>query len=269
MSGEVRKASRTEVEERLAALLTNAAAIRSLASAVEGTLGPKGLNCMLVDRFGDVTITNDGRTILDKIDVSHPAARLLIETAKAQDEKVGDGTTTAVLLASTLISEGVNQAVKGVPITKVIEGLRLGMARAVEAVRARSLAVEGAEDGRLKQAALVAARGDEAIAGLVAEAVRLTEAEKLCDPAFRLADWVMAKEGAENELAAGLIVEKERMNRQMPKLVRRARVLVVEDALEPEEMEQEGLRTESGFGRYLELQQRFQEDLLRRELAGQ
>ena len=80
----------SEVDERMAALITNSNAVRSIASAVEGTLGPKGLNCMLVDRFGDVTITNDGSTILDKIDVNHPAARMLIGIAKAQEEEVGD-----------------------------------------------------------------------------------------------------------------------------------------------------------------------------------
>ena len=89
---QVKQVSRSDVDERLAALIGNAAAVAAVASAVEGTLGPKGLNCMLVDRFGDVTITNDGSTILEKIDVNHPASRLLIQVAKAQDREIGDGT---------------------------------------------------------------------------------------------------------------------------------------------------------------------------------
>ncbi|MBS4026825.1 MAG: chaperonin, partial [Clostridia bacterium] len=73
-----------EIDERLAALMTNANAIRAIASAVEGTLGPKGLDTMLVDKFGDVVITNDGVTILNLMEANHPAARMLINTAKAQ-----------------------------------------------------------------------------------------------------------------------------------------------------------------------------------------
>ncbi|MGL5513640.1 MAG: TCP-1/cpn60 chaperonin family protein, partial [Sporomusa sp.] len=88
-----------DVDERLAALLTNANAVRAITSAVEGTIGPKGLDTMLVDRFGEVVITNDGVTILDKMDVNHPAAKMLINAAKAQQAEVGDGTTTATIIA--------------------------------------------------------------------------------------------------------------------------------------------------------------------------
>lgn len=103
-----------EVDEKLAALVTNSNAIRAVASAVEGTIGPKGLDSMLVDRFGEVTITNDGVTILKQMDVNHPAAKILINIAKAQQEEVGDGTTTATLMAGTMVSEGVGQILKGV-----------------------------------------------------------------------------------------------------------------------------------------------------------
>jgi len=96
----VQKVGGTDVDEHLAALVGNAAAVAAVASAVQGTLGTKGLDTMLVDRFGDVTVTNDGVTILDKMDVKHPAARLVINAARAQDRQVGDGTTTATLIAS-------------------------------------------------------------------------------------------------------------------------------------------------------------------------
>ena len=100
--------SGAEVDERLAALLTNANAVRAITSAVEGTIGPKGLDTMLVDRFGEVIITNDGVTILDKMDVNHPAAKMLINIAKAQQAEVGDGTTTATIMAGGLVAEGVS-----------------------------------------------------------------------------------------------------------------------------------------------------------------
>jgi len=260
--GEARKPG-ADIDERLSALLSNANAIRAVAAAVEGTLGPKGLNCMLVDRFGDVTITNDGFAILDKIDVSHPAARILINTAKAQDRQVGDGTTTATILASALVTEGMSQVTKGVPVTKVIEGMRAGLQRAVEVIEARSRHIADFDHPLLEQAAVVAGRGEQDIARLAVRAAELVGRGALGDPEFRLSEWIVAKEGAEDEVVAGLIIDKERMNRQMPQRVRRARVLVIDDALEPEEVEDEALATESGFARYLELKERFADALQR------
>ena len=96
----------SEVDESLAALMTNSNAIRAIASAVEGTLGPKGLDTMLVDKFGEVVITNDGVTILTMMEANHPAARMLINIAKAQQAEVGDGTTTATVMAGVLVSSG-------------------------------------------------------------------------------------------------------------------------------------------------------------------
>ncbi|MHB1420447.1 MAG: TCP-1/cpn60 chaperonin family protein, partial [Bacillota bacterium] len=123
--------SNTEVDERLVALINNSNAIRTIASSVEGTIGPKGLDTMLVDKFGEVVITNDGVTILDLMEVNHPAARMLINIAKAQQEEIGDGTTTATLMAGALVGAGVEQVIKGVPVVKVIEGLRAGVRRAL------------------------------------------------------------------------------------------------------------------------------------------
>ncbi len=261
MAEEVKRFSKSEVDERLAALLSNASAIRAVASAVEGTLGPKGLNCMLVDRFGDIVITNDGATILSKIEANHPAAKMLINAAKAQDEEVGDGTTTVTILASALITEGVNQIARGVPIAKVIEGIKVGVKRAIEVMEAHSRPVEDFSSPLLYQSAYIASRENEDIARLVVEAGRIMGKEKLLDPAFKLKDMVVAKEGAENEVFLGLIIDKERMNRQMPRRVERAKVLVVDDALEPEEIEDDALATESGFREYQRLRNEFKEGI--------
>jgi chaperonin GroEL (HSP60 family) len=252
----------SDIDERLAALLSNAAAVKAVASAVEGTLGPKGLNCMLVDRFGDVIITNDGSAILNRIDVSHPASRMLINAAKAQDEEVGDGTTTTAVLASALIAEGANHISRGVPVTKVIEGIGLGVTEAVKSIRAQAKAVEGKNlDDLLKKVALVSARGHEDIAELVVQAAKMVGREKLLERGFKLADAVVAQEGADNELLTGLIIDKERISRQMPDRVEDVRVLVVDDAIEPEKIEDDALATESGFARYMAYQSEFRENL--------
>lgn len=253
--------SGSEVDERLAALMTNSNAIRAIASAVEGTLGPKGLDTMLVDKFGEVVITNDGVTILTMMEANHPAARMLINIAKAQQEEIGDGTTTATVMAGAMVSAGVEQVAKGVPVARVIEGLRVGLKRALEAMRSQARPVNGLDDPAIRQVALVAGRDHEDIADLVVRAAVLTGEEKLRDASFKFSDTIVAEEGAENQVFMGVIINKERMNRQMPRELEKVNVLVIDDALEPEEIDDEALGTEAGFTRYLQLQAEFKENV--------
>ncbi|MGQ9532809.1 MAG: TCP-1/cpn60 chaperonin family protein [Desulfotomaculales bacterium] len=268
MSLKQQASGNAEVNERLAALMTNANAVRAIAAAVEGTLGPKGLDTMLVDRFGEVVITNDGVTILTMMEANHPAARMVINTAKAQDEEIGDGTTTATVMAGALVSTGVELVSRGVPVARVLEGLRAGIKRALEVMRSHARPLEGLDDPRLRQVALVAGRDHEDIADLVVQAARLIGEEKLRDPSFKFADTVVAEEGAENQVFLGVIINKERVNRQMPRELRDVAVLVVDDALEPEELEEEALTTEAGFARYMELRKEFRENLLKIPALG-
>lgn len=249
--------SGAEVDERLAALLTNANAVRAITAAVEGTIGPKGLDTMLVDRFGEVIITNDGVTILDKMDVNHPAAKMLINIAKAQQAEVGDGTTTATIMAGGLVAEGVNQVLRGVPIARVIEGIRLGIARALDEIRRYGRRIEDVHDPVLRNIAMVAGREYADIADLVVEAAKLIGLEKLCENNFKLSDIITAEEGAENEVFMGVIVDKERMSQEMPLEQTDVKLMLIDDALEPEEIEDEALSTETGFKRYVELQEEF------------
>lgn len=253
----------SEVNERMAALISNANVVRAIASAVEGTLGPKGLDTMLVDKFGEVVITNDGVTILTMMEANHPAARMLINIAKAQQEEIGDGTTTATVLAGALVGLGVEQVSRGVPVARVIEGLRAGVLAGIEAIKSRSIPVENVDDPVIRQVALIAGRGNEDIADLVVRAAGMVGREKLIDRAFKFADTVDAEEGAENQVFKGVIVSKERISRQMPVELKDALVLVIDDALEPEEIEEEALSTEAGFARYMELQNQFRQNVHR------
>jgi len=251
----------SDVDERLAALVTNSNAIRAIAAAVEGTLGPKGLDTMLVDKFGEVVITNDGVTILTTMEANHPAAKMLINTAKAQQAEIGDGTTTATVMAGALVSEGVDQVVKGVPVTRVIEGIRAGVQRAIELMRKKAVPVKGIDDPVLRQVALIAGREHEDIAELVVEAAGMTGLDKLRDPSFKLSETITSEEGADNQVFKGVIINKERLSKHMPKEVSNAKVLVIDDALEAEEIEDEALATEAGFARYQELQEQFRSNL--------
>lgn len=246
-----------DVDERMAALLTNANAVRAITAAVEGTIGPKGLDTMLVDRFGEVVITNDGVTILDKMDVNHPAAKMLINIAKAQQAEVGDGTTTATIMAGGLVGEGVNQVLRGVPVAKVIEGVRYGVEKALAQVKERARRVADLNDPILRNIAMIAGREYADIAELVVQAAGLIGRDKLSEEHFKLSDTIVAQEGAANEVFMGVIVDKERMNQEMPKQVTAAKILVIDDALEPEEIGGEALGTEAGFKRYVEMQDEF------------
>ncbi|MHB9094882.1 MAG: TCP-1/cpn60 chaperonin family protein [Eubacteriales bacterium] len=251
----------SDIDERLAALVTNSNAVRAIAAAVEGTLGPKGLDTMLVDKYGEVVITNDGVTILTTMEANHPAAKMLINIAKAQQAEIGDGTTTATVMAGALVSEGVDQVVKGVPVTRIIEGIRAGVTKAVQLIQEKASLVGGMDDPVLRQVALIAGREHGDIADLVVEAARMTGAEKLKDPSFKLSDTITSEEGAENEVFLGVIINKQRLSKHMPKEITNAKILVVDDALEPEEIEDEALATEAGFARYQELQEQFNSNL--------
>lgn len=253
--------SEQETDDRLAALHTNAHAVKAIASAVEGTLGPKGLDTMLVDSSGEVIITNDGVTILNKMEVNHPAAKMLIQVARSQQNEIGDGTTTATILSSELLSEAVSQIDKGVPIPKVIFGLKEGIKTAIEILKERSRPVEGLDDQWLYQVAYIAGREQEDIARLIVNAAKLVGKEKLRDIHYKFSESIVAHEGSENELISGLILNKRRMNLQMPKKIEDAKILIIQDALEPEEIDDEALGTEIGFSKYLEYKETFKRNL--------
>lgn len=250
-----------EAEERSCALVTNADAVRAVCGAVEGTIGPKGLDTMLIDREGEVLITNDGITILERMEANHPAAKLLIHIAKAQQEEAGDGTTTATLIAGELVSLGARQVLLGVPVTKVIEGIRLGVAEALRVIEANTRPVENMDDINLRGIAMVAGREHEDIAELVIESAKLIGKEKLCQPRFKLSETIVAEENAENEVFMGVMIAKERMNKDMPESLMEVKVLVFDDALESEAITKEALGTESGFLQYMRLETEFKENL--------
>lgn len=253
--------SNQDVDDRFQTLMNNVNAARAVSQVVEGTIGPRGLDVMLVDRFGDVVISNDGVTILKLMEASHPAARMIINTVKAQQAEVGDGTTTTAIIAGALIAEGASQVLKGVPVTRVIEGMSLGISRAVALAEERSRQVDSLEDPFLYNAACVAARGHHELAEVVIEGARLLGSERLLEPEFKFADSVIAREMAAHQVFNGVILNREPMNREMPRAIEKAVILVIDDALAPEEVEREAIKTESGFQYYLKARDAYEENL--------
>lgn len=260
---QAKQSSNHEGEERYATLLNNAGAIRAICAAVEGTLGPKGLDTMLVGAQGEVLITNDGVTILEKMDVTHPAARLMVQVARSQQAIVGDGTTTATVLAGALVSEGVAQVIKGVPVAKVVRGMEQGIQLAMESLQSRSRNIAEFTDPILFQIAYTAGREHRDIANLVLAAAKLTNMEKLKDESFRFSDTVTAVEKAKSEVWQGILLHKRPMQPLLQRETSYKHVLVLQDALEPEAIDEEALATESGFRASLELRGQFKAQLER------
>ncbi|MEM2781060.1 MAG: TCP-1/cpn60 chaperonin family protein, partial [Candidatus Bathyarchaeia archaeon] len=156
----------------------NIMAAKIIAELVKTTLGPKGMDKMLVSSFGDVTITNDGATILKEIDVQHPAAKMLVEVAKAQDNEVGDGTTTAAVLAGELLAKAEELLDQNIHPTIIIEGFKRASEKAREVLEEMALPVSINDEKRLMDVAITSmgskgiAAAKEHFAKLAVEAVK-------------------------------------------------------------------------------------------------
>ncbi|MEM3553666.1 MAG: thermosome subunit beta [Candidatus Bathyarchaeia archaeon] len=225
----------------------NIMAAKIIAELVKTTLGPKGMDKMLVSSFGDVTITNDGATILKEIDVQHPAAKMLVEVAKAQDNEVGDGTTTAAVLAGELLAKAEELLDQNIHPTIIIEGFKKASEKAREVLEEMALPVSINDEKRLMDVAITSmgskgiAAAKEHFAKLAVEAVKQVAEEK--DGKLK-ADIdlikILKKHGKsleETELVKGMVIDKEVAHSQMPKIVRNAKIALLNAKLEIEKTE--------------------------------
>ncbi|MBS7616012.1 TCP-1/cpn60 chaperonin family protein [Candidatus Bathyarchaeota archaeon] len=225
----------------------NIMAAKIIAETVKTTLGPKGMDKMLVSSFGDVTITNDGATILKELDVQHPAAKMLVEVAKAQDNEVGDGTTTAAVLAGELLAKAEELLDQNIHPTIIIEGFKKASEKAREILESMAIPVNIKDEKRLLDVAITSmgskgiAAAKEHFAKLAVDAVKQVAEEK--DGKIK-ADIdlikVLKKHGKsleETELVKGMVIDKEVAHPQMPKLVNHARIALLNAKLEIEKTE--------------------------------
>jgi thermosome len=225
----------------------NITAARVIAEAVRTTLGPRGMDKMLVDNLGDVTITNDGVTILDEMDVEHPAAKMMVEVAKAQEDEVGDGTTTAVILAGELLKKAEEMLDKDIHPTVIATGYKKAAEKAEEILNRMATKVSRDEDEVLKRIAItsMSSKGSEMkgekLAELCVQAVKqITEEEdgKLVADIDNIK--VEKKSGgasADSQLVKGIIIDKEVVHPGMPKRVENAKIALLNCALEVKETE--------------------------------
>ena len=224
----------------------NIAAAKAVADAVRSTLGPKGMDKMLVDSMGDVVITNDGATILKEMDIDHPAAKMIIEVAKTQEQHCYDGTTTAVVLSGELLKRSEDLIDQNVHPTVICEGFRLAAEKAVELLDSHGISTDN-DDKVLLEVAKTALTGKSAgaVKSFMADiCVRAVNAVGIVEDDERIIDLsdikVEKRQGGsikDSSLIDGIILDKERVHAGMPRSLGDAKIALVNSAIEVKKTE--------------------------------
>lgn len=219
----------------------NIAAAKAVAQTVRTTLGPKGMDKMIVDSIGDVTITNDGVTILKEMQIEHPAAKMIVEVAKTQEDSVGDGTTTAVILAGELLKRAEDLLEQEIHPTVLAKGYRLAEEEAQKLLKQTAKRVTINDDLLLKNIAITAMTGKgaeankETLAALIVKAVK-NVAEKRDATKINLDDIkverIIGDSVDKSELVEGIVLDKERVHSSMPEMLENVKVALLDTALE-------------------------------------
>jgi thermosome len=225
----------------------NIMAARIIGEVLRSTLGPKGMDKMLIDSLGDITITNDGAAILDEVEVEHPAAKMMVEVAKTQDDMVGDGTTTAVVLAGELLKRAEELTDQNIHALIIVSGYRKAAQKAVKLLNKKGIPVDIEDRATLRKVALTS-MGSKAVG-----AARETLADIAIDAVKQIAEkrgdrWIAdidniqitKKEGKslfDSQLIKGIIIDKEVVHAGMPKTIKTAKIALLDCPLEVEKTE--------------------------------
>ncbi len=243
---------------------------KAVAHAIKSTLGPKGMDKMIVDELGDITISNDGRTILEEMSIEHPIGKMMVEVAKTQDDEVGDGTTTATVIAGTLLEKAEKMLDDEIHPSIIIKGYRLASVKAKEFYAETGERIEIGDKQLLRDIALTsmtgkAAEGAEKLSDLVVDAIiQVAEDRKIeydGKTAEKLGSAELDKRGrpefiktkvdiedvkvekkvgaalTDSELVKGIVIDKEIVHSNMPKKLQNAKIALVDAAFEIKETE--------------------------------
>lgn len=214
---------------------------KAVANAVKSTLGPKGMDKMIVDELGDVTISNDGATILSEISIDHPVGKMMVEVAKTQDSEVGDGTTTAVMIAGGLLRRAENLLDDEIHPSIIIKGYRLAAGKAQEFFREAADDVTFSEKKILRSIALTSMTGKasesaEELADLIVSAITMVADEENGKITIDSDNIKIEKKGGaslkDSTLIKGILIDKEMVHSGMPKKIENAKIALVDAALE-------------------------------------
>jgi thermosome len=225
----------------------NIAAAKLISDVVKTSLGPRGMDKMLVDGLGDVTITNDGATILKEIDVQHPAAKMMVEISKATDNEVGDGTTSVVVLAGSLIEKAEELIAKDVHPTIIVDGYRKSATKAIEILNHIAQKVDPKDKSQLikvaqtsMQTKLVSKESHDLAETVVTASLQVSE-EAGSGYKVDIDDVKVEKKAGgsirDTKLIKGIVLDKEVVHGGMPKRIEKAKIALVNSALEIEKTE--------------------------------
>jgi len=226
----------------------NISAARAVADAVRSTLGPKGMDKMLVSSMGDVTVTNDGVTILQEMDIDNPTAEMIVEVAETQEDEAGDGTTTAVAIAGELLKNAEDLLENDIHPTAIIKGYNLAAEQAREEVDNVAINVDPDDEDLIRSVAETSMTGKgaeldkELLSGIIYEAIKQVsvdteDGEVVVDAANINIETQTGRSSSESELLRGAAISKDPVHDEMPSTVKDARILLLNEAVEVEEAE--------------------------------
>ena len=225
----------------------NIAAAKAVADAVRTTLGPKGMDKMLVDSIGDIVITNDGVTILEEMSIEHPAAKMMVEVAKTQNEEVGDGTTTSVILAGELLKNAETLLDQEIHPTVITKGFRMAKDEALKILDEIANPITIEDTDLLKKIALTAMSGKSMekaspkLANLIVQAIKMIAKKENGKIVIDTDDVKREKKhggsSEDTELVKGIVIDKEVVHPGMPKTIKDAKIALIDVALEVKETE--------------------------------
>lgn len=225
----------------------NIAAAKLIAEVVKSSLGPRGMDKMLVDGLGDVTITNDGATILKEIDVQHPAAKMMVEISKATDNEVGDGTSSVVVLAGALIEKAEELIAKDVHPTIIVDGYRKSALKSLEILNHLAQKIDGGNKSELVKVAKTSmqtklvSKESDALSELVVNATLEVSEPNESGYSVDIDDVKVEKKAGgslrDTKLIKGIVLDKEVVHGGMPKRVEKAKIALINSALEIEKTE--------------------------------
>ena len=212
---------------------TNIMAAKLVAETVRTTLGPKGMDKMIVDSLGDVTVTNDGVTILEEMNIEHPSAKMIVEVAKTQEDEIGDGTTTAVVLAGELLKNAEDLLDKEVHPAVISRGYRLAESKAQQILNQMGEKITPNDEDILKNIAQTAMTGKGAeyskdtLAVLAVKAVKMVEENSHIDKDNIKIEKRTGGSVEDSELIKGIVIDKERLSQNMPRVVKNAKIALI------------------------------------------
>ncbi len=259
----------------------NIVAAKAVADAVRTTLGPKGMDKMLVDSIGDIVITNDGVTILEEMEIEHPAAKMMVEVAKTQNEEVGDGTTTSVILAGELLKKAEELLEQEIHPTVITKGFKIAKEEALKILEEIAKPVSVNDADVLKKIAITSMSGKSVerasprLAQLVVDAVK-TVAETRDGKISVDTDNIKREKkhggsSEDTELVRGIVIDKEVVHPAMPKVVNDAKIALLDVALEVKETETDAeirITSPDQMQAFIEQEQKMLKDMVEKVVAS-